>query len=391
MRQILLAALLCALAFSCTQKPENYKYRPDIEADFEVEIVPSDETLVLSDIVDGYKLIEPKDVLFGYVFKALRYDSLLIVSGMTDDDGLLHLFDTDGNFEEVIIRKGQGPEEATGITEWKLFGDDIYLLTDIGRKLMRYSLKERKLVDSFNLPEEIGGATCSFEVLGNEKYIFYKNQTCSYKGEAWAQADEYKLYVYDKTKDEITHRWIPLHKKSTEYISIGQSDCLYQCNGKCYFHEVFQKGIYEVNADTLQGYISFKDNKYTMDTDVLYGAFQTFDEFMNYCFDNSYIWADRDFFEGKHFIMGNYQSGKTFYGCLIGQTTEDKPLFSARKGRRFAGCRAAGNKILSEECAGRCVLLCSALRTAARSDGSQERERRAGGICQASPRCDATV
>ena len=109
MTRILSAALLCVLVFSCTQKPENYKYRPDIEADFEVEIVPSDETLVLSDIVDGYKLIEPKDVLFGYVFKALRYDSLLIVSGMTDDDGLLHLFDTDGNFEEVIIRKGQGP------------------------------------------------------------------------------------------------------------------------------------------------------------------------------------------------------------------------------------------------------------------------------------------
>ena len=92
MTRILSAALLCVLVFSCTQKPENYKYRPDIEADFEVEIVPSDETLVLSDIVDGYKLIEPKGVLLAYVGKVFHCDSPLFVAGKSAEGGFCHLF-----------------------------------------------------------------------------------------------------------------------------------------------------------------------------------------------------------------------------------------------------------------------------------------------------------
>ena len=311
MTRIFSAALLCALAFSCTQKPENYKYRPDIEADFEVEITPSDETLVLSDIVDGYELIEPKGVLLAYVGKTLHCDSLLFVSGKSAEKGYCHLFDLEGNFIQTILREGQGPDETTAVRAYKLHGDDLYCLADAGTKIMRYSLKEKRFVESFRLPKEMSSAW-DFEVLGEDKYVFLNASSATASG-----GDPYKLYVYDKAKDEITHKWIPMKKGSEQYISIGQSDCLYQINGKYYFHEVFQKGIYELSADTLQGYISFKDNKYTMDTDVLYGAFQTFDEFMNYCFDNYYIWADRDFFEGEHFIMGNYQSGKTFYGCLI--------------------------------------------------------------------------
>lgn len=145
----LYAFMLC-VAIGCTDKGDLQKYRPEMTgADYSVEIVPSDETLVISDIVDGYRLMEPKGVLLANIGEVLPYDSLFILSGISAEGGYVHLFDAMGNYQKTLLKKGQGPGEAVELNSLKVYGDDLYFLVNVGMKMMHYSLKDGLFVGSF--------------------------------------------------------------------------------------------------------------------------------------------------------------------------------------------------------------------------------------------------
>lgn len=300
---LILACLILSL-ISCTDKRTGY--RNDIQSDCVMEITPSDDALRLSEIIDDYQLILPEGILLASIDKVLIWDSTLIVKGLSPDNGYVHLFDRNGKFIKTILKGGQGPKEAgMNLSAMKLNGDNLYFLINGGMEMMCYSLKEGQITDRFRLPEEIFAA-CDFEVLDTDLYIFYKDMTR-------IGGKEYKLYVYDKTKEQIEKRWIALNKESTSYLSFGQSDCLYKHGGKCYFHEVFQKGIYEVGTDSLQGHVTFKANKYTMPDNVLYDSYPSLVDFVIFCQGASYVWAYRSLREGSRFITATYQVGKDYY------------------------------------------------------------------------------
>ena len=306
MRYFSIIVIICFIIYSCTDQKGLEKYRPDIEAPHEVEIIPEDEILELSDVVDGYELIEPKGKLLANMSKVLPSDTTWGVYATSIDNGYVHQLDSEGRFIRTLLKEGQGPDEAINLRGMKIYGDDLYLLVNTGVKLMHYSLKEGKFLDSFSMPDEVYGI-CDFEVLDKGKYIFYKEHP-------QVQGDEYKLYVYDQVKNQIEQRWLPMYKQAWEdYLWFGQSDCLYQFNGKYYFYEVFQKGIYEVSADELKGYVSFMDNAYTMPNDWVYNAYPSLTEFLDYCKASSYIWAHRNITESKSFILSDFMSGNEDY------------------------------------------------------------------------------
>ena len=80
-----------------------------------------------------------------------------------------------------------------------------------------------------------------------------------------------------------------------------------------HLHEVFQKGIYEVGTDSLQGHVTFKANKYTMPDNVLYDSYPSLVDFVIFCQGASYVWAYRSLREGSRFITATYQVGKDYY------------------------------------------------------------------------------
>ena len=98
MRYLLFTFLIVFLFGSCAEKDALSQYRPEIEAPHEVEIIPEDETLVLSDLVDGYELIEPKGIILSSLLQIEAYDSLWIVQATSIDKDVLHLLDAEGNF-----------------------------------------------------------------------------------------------------------------------------------------------------------------------------------------------------------------------------------------------------------------------------------------------------
>lgn len=112
------------------------------------------------------------------------------------------------------------------------------------------------MVERFRLPSEILSAT-DFVVDNGGNYIFLKSISREKKKE------EYKLYVYNKKEGTIVNRILNMDKKSSEYISFDQSDCLYRVQDEIYYYEVFRNGICRLSANDMTGYIAFKQNEYT--------------------------------------------------------------------------------------------------------------------------------
>lgn len=297
--------MLLSILYGCK---DERKYREDIKADVSVEIKPSKETLTLSSIVATFDLIAPKGILLANISKVLECDSFILIKGKSAD-GDIHLFDKEGNYLETILKRGEGPEEAANVKAMKIWGNDVFLLVNVGTEVMRYSLSQRRFVDRFRLPDEIF-ASADFEILNENKYVFYKDIANGNSENEW------KLYVYDKKFKKVDYKWIPLNSKSTEYISFGQTDCLYHLNNKFYFYEIFQNGIYELNEESIKGHIAFKNNKYSFPNNCLYGSY-TFDSFIQFCKESPYVWAHRDMYEGNHFMISNYIYKNNFYWNVI--------------------------------------------------------------------------
>ena len=240
--------------------------------------------------------------------------------GESPEGGMVHLLNAKGNFVKTILKKGQGPEEAMYYSAMKLYSDDLYLLVNVGKEVMRYSLKKRKFTDRFRLPDEIGTAS-DFEILDSNRFIFYKDAIA-------VEGEEYKLYVYNKESEQIEQKWLPLNKEATSYISFSQTDCLYKLKDICYFSEVFQKGIYEVNPKELKGYITFVDNKYTIPDNILYNSYASLMEFVDVCDYSPYIWEHRNLREGPHFITAYYTYNKKFHWNVIDKQKKESHSYS---------------------------------------------------------------
>lgn len=327
MRNCLLNLTMSLLIFfSC----ENNNYRDDIDADMSVSITPSEDVLRMSTLFQThYDMIVPTGVVLTTVSKVLMLDSVMIVTGKSFE-GDAHLFKRSGEYLETLIKRGQGPNEAMSVWAVKIYQNDIYFLVNAGTEIMRYSLERNDFVDRFRLPAEII-AVADFEIMDNDTFIFYKNQTGRLE-------NEYRLYVYKRKSNKIVDRCLPLPSKATEYLSFAQKDCLYKRDGKIFFYEVFQKGIYELTKEGLKGYIAFKDNKYVMPDKELYGNY-TFDSFIDFCMRSPYIWTHRAMYEGPRFVMSNYMYKDEYYWNVIDKNKhlsqsyheiEDDLLFEGR-------------------------------------------------------------
>ena len=306
--------LILLLVVLCCSCKDNKNFRESIDANMSVEIRPEDQKLVMSSLFKkDYDVIVPQGIILADVSKVLMVDSFYVIKGKSVE-GEVHLFDNKGNYLETILKRGGGPDEAANVWSVKVHDNEVLFLVNAGMEIMRYSLKERRMVGRFRLPDHVV-SIADFEMLSDNKFILYKNLTNRLK------EDEYKLYLYDAIQGEITDCWLPLNSESTEYISFSQTDCLYQRNGKIYFYEVFQKGVYELSENSLNGYISFRDNKYMIPDNELYDDY-TFESFINYCMGCPFIWAHRGLYEGHHYILSNYMYKNKYYWNVIDKQQE---------------------------------------------------------------------
>lgn len=305
--------LLIALfsLMGCTSRTQPTTAYDAVEADVQVEVIPSDDTLKLSDIyTTAYDIVAFHPVVLSYISDIIKYDSTWIVWGQCAEGHILQ-FDGRGAYCKTLLGIGNGPKEAVDVISMKLYGNSLYCLVNYGTELLKLNLTDGSEEWRMRMPDTICSAA-DFEPLSENQFLFLKSV---YRG---SPTHESRLYAYDRTANRILAERLELDRRTGQYISFGQKNCLYRYRDSIRYYEVFRKGILQYN-DTrldLQGYLSFVENVYSFPDDRLFGEY-TFESFIETCEESPYIWAHSNLYEGERFITSVFRYRHHLYLNVI--------------------------------------------------------------------------
>lgn len=248
-----------------------------------VEIVPASDTLKLSEIFRSAECLELKGALIGEINDVKLVNDLIIVQSRVQDKDL-HVFDREGNFIRSLIRYGRANDEVLNLQAFSYneYLGTIDVLCNFGMDVKQYSLDGRDC-RTITLPKNSVMSAKDIEILDDSSYVLYKDI-------GYTDSLEYKLYVYDYKKDSVTGSFIPLDRETEEKISFGQNNNLYRNDGKMFFYEVFQNGIFEIGREGIEPYVAFAENKYTFPSEDFLACKDIMDV-INHCRESNYIWA----------------------------------------------------------------------------------------------------
>ncbi|MCR8561071.1 6-bladed beta-propeller [Mucilaginibacter sp. BJC16-A38] len=206
----------------------------------------------------------------------------------------LALFDTLGNFKQIIGQVGTGPGEYQNIKDFVLKENAIVVYTDIGKKLIFFDKASTKYISQQRVPLF---ATLLFNKPGG--FLFYiNNNPATYESEAFNNA----IWTNDKL-EPIAYQF-PFEKvKEITGMTGGISDA---DNASYLYNPAFSDSIY-----------SFDEKRIKLKYQVKFGnavpsKFQNIDAFYALPFEKglSYSFLTPDFKETDHILLFNYQKNK---------------------------------------------------------------------------------
>ncbi|WP_299233236.1 6-bladed beta-propeller [uncultured Bacteroides sp.] len=200
---------------------------------------------------------ENKDITLSSVVKRLEYvplktpkdlpvDILLSVKISDDDifvlDRLQRLFrfDKDGNFLNLIGKKGEGPKEYLSVVNFDI--DDkkgvVYMLDIYRHEIKEYSMSGN-YISSIKIPNEIVDVT-------------FKSDSCFIGYQPWYMSDDNvdRLILFDKNSDYIkTFTLNKFEKKDDIKIDLFRMAEFYNSIGKSYIKVPFDNTTYIISEN----------------------------------------------------------------------------------------------------------------------------------------------
>ena len=285
------------------------------------KIIPQNNILTLSSIFNSYKLIQLSGITFTSIQKVEFIDSLLIIKGKAADSEL-HIFNATGEYIQSIIKTGRGSEETLNIQDFIIDYDkrNVDILCDYGRKIITYSLEKRKIINTTEICSEIFSAQ-NLQKIDSNRYILYKQ--CGFTNDK-----EYKINIYNIQKNFLENGFLPINKKSSEYISFSQYNNLYKNNNNFYFYETFIDTIYRCTSQKIEAYWYFDKQKYTFPQKLLYKGYQGLNEFIDICRNNQYIWGHINVFEYKDMFFSLFNYNKALYLNITNKTNKESTSYT---------------------------------------------------------------
>lgn len=307
--------LIVLLAFAgCREAATNRD--PIAGAPVEVEITPSADTLVLSDLFAKSRYVEMKGLLLGYVAAVKQAGDTLVVQSKVDNRDL-HLFDREGNYLRSVLHYGRAANEVIDLYAFCCNRSEgtIDVLCNYGTEIKRYPLDGKTPPQTLSLPRESVVAVNDMALAGDSTYALYKDT-------GYLDSLEYKIYLYDARTNAVAKAFLPLDKAAAEKISIGQSVNLFRHDGKLYFYEAFQNGIYEIAEEGPRPALAFRRNAYTVPAEELERSNDAM-EFIQSCMESPYVWAHIDCRPCGDRIFSRFTYDRKIYCNVIDLASRD--------------------------------------------------------------------
>jgi len=270
----------------CCQSTENNFSLLIIEAD-----VISNAKMNLSDYFENFRMLKlPTDSVMGEIRK-IQYENDRIY--ISDSQHTMFIFSDNGELLFCFNKKGQGPGEYAGITDFAVNGDVITILSQ--RKLLSYN-QFGEYISIRNLEFDVQ----SISIL-NDAYFLYS-------GSMYQDSILYKLHIVRNRQEN--ERFLPIDEYRSKYLFIWRTQNFYRHQDLIYFFEPFNDTVYVSNNNEISPffYIDYKGKN--IPASFFKRGFSDIAEFYTEYNKTSYTYGTFNFALYDQFLMfGSYYQG----------------------------------------------------------------------------------
>ena len=173
--------------------------------------------------------------LVGEISKIATVDDALFVS----DRSKVFRFDTEGKLVSLLSKKGEGPEEYTGLTDFVPLNENQVVILNRGQqKLLQYSM-DGSLQKQVRLDYWIDRFTLSSD---GTAYLYSGNETSDYENS--------QLHLMDWNTGEITGHLLPVDEPKSMYLHVHDRNPL--TGGQdIRFTQTFNDTVYAINGASI--------------------------------------------------------------------------------------------------------------------------------------------
>jgi hypothetical protein len=211
----------------------------------EVDVTSNDE-MRLSEVFKDFRVVrlETNDsVLLADIYYIAQANNRLYV---TDRYAvILYVFDETGKFLSSIDRKGQGPGEYTGITQFTVDGENIVVMSRNQRKLIIYNES-----GEFISEHKVNCSALSISLLDDRDYALYCGNDRAGSGD--------KIHIASPGKTE--KQFVPIDESRSQYLHYISPYNFFRGKDAVRFFEPYNDTVYTVTNDKIEPafYIDFK-------------------------------------------------------------------------------------------------------------------------------------
>lgn len=299
------------LVSSCTRKQET------IKADYEMDVVPSSDTLVFSDYFESFKIIPLRGRIVSHVTDAVFTEDGMIlkseIGGSGTDRSVINLFSDDGEFLKPILRIGRGPEEMVTVEDmcYNRYSNTFDVLGNYGQAIYQFDLETYRIINKIDVDkDEI--------IVANRLYPIDMDRYMLYKQFPYASGDDYKLYVFNHSTGQVEQRFLKMeNEKLAELLSFGQSNNIYEHNDSLYYYEAFGRVVYRYDGERMHPYVSFAENRYSLPETTLERHYSGLYDLVKALEASQYIWAHINVFQAGDTMFSTYTYNNRGYTCVM--------------------------------------------------------------------------
>jgi hypothetical protein len=211
----------------------------------EVDVTSNDE-MQLSNFFQDVKIVklETKDnVLLGEINYIVQANNKIYITDVYAST--LYIFDKTGKFLSSINKKGQGPGEYIGVTQFVVDRENIVVMSRSLRKLMIYSESGEFLSE-----HKVNCSALDISLLDNHYYVLYCGNDKA--------GSENKLHLIDT--DNTEKQFIPVDAVRSKYLHYISPYNFFKGTNAVRFFEPYNDTVYTITKDKVEPafYIDFK-------------------------------------------------------------------------------------------------------------------------------------
>ena len=216
-RGCLLLFYCSVIMFSCQSFEQNLTI-PTIEAD-----ITSNAKLRLSEYFDNFRMIKlPSDTIMGEIERIKYENNCIYIS----DGRTLFIFSESGELLSCFEKRGNGPGEYSGITDFMIDGENIVVLDRSQQRLITYE-HSGKAVATRNL----GYNVQAISPIVDNSFFLHCSIDCSHK-------------LLRMRNGQIDSSYLAIDKNQAEYLFVFAHHNFYQDQKSVYFFQPINDTVY---------------------------------------------------------------------------------------------------------------------------------------------------